>query len=1697
MRAESNRAVLMFALLLMPMFLAFAPLEAEATSARVGTPDLEVVSLTISSGGSIDSGSGIVLAPGSHVVSVTVRNVGTAAAGGTVVLTNGSTASPNNLIDSLILSAVQPGDSSSALLFNWNAQLGVSQRLKAVVNSDGDPNSLNDQGTLDFSVSNFQSGEVSSHDTPEPSPGDSDVRFSDTTLTIQSSVRNIGVIPVTATMRVTLTNFSDGSDTHEYHSAGISLNPGTLTSISQASGIQIDVDVSSFDGAWIMDVDALFNGTGSDDVVSVVAARNITFSPYNALLSAPADRSTQPGDTTQLTFVIRNIGNAADSFDIGLTSSSGWADLTQDGGTTPVVNSNGMLSVVVPVSVPEDASRSAVEQVDLQLTSTEAAYTLSASGKVMAGDLYRAVLEAPHMDTTGVVWLDGSGGIGGVIIISPGTNHFDSSGVEVAPTISFNGGDGAGAAATAVMAGDGSVASVSIDNAGTGYTIAPDITFTPGADAVHFTPIIPGSSAAVTFTIHNTGNVPSSFVLESGFSSTANGWEVGLSATETDIIPVGESRTVSALVTSPSLQNPLDPSSRLRDGETLGLWLEASPSVGGISTTVSEQLSVQPTIIVDPGLELLHIELNEQQVLAALGSTGIELFVDMEVEVVHNLVNGPNDAVGVAISVGTMSFTPLSSGGANEAARWDASTSINSTTLALGETESASLGILGPSDLLPLAGTLSIPIIASPTISVAQEAANVNAASVTRTVTVEIPRITSAELEDVNELKLVPGNESVFALNITNTGNDISSYLISLQPGYPVEWDVGIGSGATSLQINDIKPEMLTHPTITGDEIESFDINVTIPSNSPAGVSHSLTLVVMDVATGDLLTTSEVMFITEEKVSVNLSVEEIKLDVGLSDTPPFARVYIENTGNVLTTYGLWLDISESGDVAFFIDGSDDITIGAGYSASVKIRVTPASDASSDYYHYARLHVTTPTGENQSVLVNVSINASKGIRITIPAAPDVIPGENLTLTVNLNNTGNLFQNFTLIESNSASWTTVLEETEFSLAQGDEMNVTLTIVAPPLDASGGLDDGASHTLYLTAQDVVSEEVVGTANAELTVAAIFVMEFRDWDSEAYFDRFGTWEYNSEVMNTGNKDVTVELIYSIVRPGGAGVQQAWELDIGAPSTLNLPVGVWVPFNLRITAVDLEPDLLLAGELIVEVRPLDADVTGSSLMSSNLQMSRMFSDGEASAFQPPSDGVGTVTQFIEWSHIPLSSEGMGIYEIELCEVQRLINSTPLTDPGFDDWTFTLKVGVDSYPLDMSPECGSSGSGTGIILPGAMPWVEQSIQVMIGTPVHPYLVADDGWNMTFRLYNSDEHENHTVYTEATFGFKIINTANPGLSNLRLSSGESVIEDTEVTILVDLINSGTASAVGVEVTLSCDQGVSVVGDETQQILLLPPQEEMTLEWDVALQRLDWWEHSADITCSAYVDAQLASGNELEDDSIEYESAVVSWSPHSAITVIGFALFLILTGILIRLGGQSEKFLQGAAFTGALTSGLAFHMGALFEGSFSMWFSFTWLVLGALWILWIAWRSGEEFQLVHEDYQRAKQGQTTIYTDHFSALKDSRRQLTRILSVPVLGTMILILGFPPRLNPDPINISMLAVYLGIVIGGVWFIIRAAEATYGSIYSKMIEIGARSDRLQEELGDPARLLTELARTGLDLTSILNEEPAEGGGD
>ena len=1390
MNRERFNATLMLLLFIAPLAMAFAPIPEVGASdeGRALTSDLQVDQVIISSGGSIDTGADIILASGLHLVSISVSNIGTSASGGTLILRNGSSVSGvADEIDLITIPSIAPGTIGSPFIIEWDASDGFDQRLEAeVIATVNDPNPLNDKGILDFKVLDYQQGNISSITVPQPDLGQSEVRITGNTLSVSSIVRNLGTINVAAQMKISLINSTDLSSPLSDTSANRTLVPGTLVSISQAKALNIDMDVSQIEGDWDLEVDLVYWGDeGEETEVALAEPLSIEFSNYNSHLSTPADRSTQPGATTQLTFVLRNIGNAADSFDVSIATSKGWADNSLDGTTTDVISIGGMLTLIVPTSVPENADRSDIDKIDIELTSNNGAYSLTGTVSVMAGDLYRSEVFSPHMDAIGVAWLDGTGGVGGVVLTDFGSNYLDADGIEVIPDVVFSDGGGLDATATVVMDGTGSVSGITIDNAGTGYTSSPTVSFLAPSNARHHTPIVPGFSTNVAFTILNTGNVPGSFNLETGLSSAANGWELELATSTTDIIPVGENRTVNVNVSAPSLQNPLDPSNRLRDGESIGLWLSASPSVGGAAVSAEEEILVQPTIIVDPGLAETEIVLTPDQVLSVVGSTGIEEFVDMQIEVVHNLVNGPSDTVDVQIDIGNLTFVPLTSGGEGEAMRWNASSSTTTASLALGQIQSSSLGILGPSDLLPLAGTLTIPVIASPTISNAQLNANVFATPVTRYVSIIIPEIVDGELNDVSgNLSVVPGSPSLFDLKLTNTGNDVTGYLISVANGAPADWVIGVNGGATTAQILLVPPQMQQHPNLTGEEVVNITLNLSVPVNTPAGIQNQIELVVSDLSSGQFLSSRVYDVTTEETISMSVEVDEVKMDISIGGQKTL-MIYIENTGNVLTYFDLDLDTSQAGDVAFILDGQDEIPIASGFKAGVRIRVTPSAGANSDNNHLATLTISNNSGISHSVLINVSINASKGVLISIPPTPDVIPGDNLSFTITINNSGNLLQNLTLMANTDSNWPILLSHEVFELLQNEEKEVQVIVEVPPLDEGGGMANGEAHTFYVNAIDTGTGEVIGLKTTQLEVAAVFQLNYSDWDDISYFHATDIWEFHPMLMNTGNSDVTVEIDYDILRPGGAGIMQDWEVVPGKPSLLNLPIGEWVPLVFKVKGVEISPDIDLAGELHLSMRPIDQNISGSAELTSNLTMSRMFSTGEAVSFSPKVGGAGSVTQTIPWSHIPSgTTSSIGNYEIALCGIERLINSSLLVDPGFDEWQFSIQVGNNETLLPMNPDCNSPDLQR-ISLPPAMPSIKQQIYLWITTPIHPYLVADDGWNLSLRLINLDDN----LTTNATFGFKIINEADPSLSNPRLSteSGDTVEEDLDATFTVILIN----------------------------------------------------------------------------------------------------------------------------------------------------------------------------------------------------------------------------------------------------------------------------------------------------------------------
>ena len=174
---------------------------------------------------------------------------------------------------------------------------------------------------------------------------------------------------------------------------------------------------------------------------------------------------------------------------------------------------------------------------------------------------------------------------------------------------------------------------------------------------------------------------------------------------------------------------------------------------------------------------------------------------------------------------------------------------------------------------------------------------------------------------------------------------------------------------------------------------------------------------------------------------------------------------------------------------------------------------------------------------------------------------------------------------------------------------------------------------------------------------------------------------------------------------------------------------------------------------------------------------------------------------------------------------------------------------------------------------------------------------------------------------------------------------------------------------------------------------------------------------------------------------------------------------------------------------LALGFAFHLMDLVS---SEWGGPVILFIAAIWVWLMTWKSTVEFQLIHEDYQRARKGISTLYSDHFDVLSNAKRQLSIILAMPILGMIGVILGFPPQMSPDSANMFSLVAYLVIVIVGVTFLIWNANRMYGSLYGRLTEVEVQASRIERDLGDPARLLTELASDGLDISSIINQPRA-----
>ncbi|MGB0152219.1 MAG: hypothetical protein ACPF92_07840 [Candidatus Poseidoniaceae archaeon] len=1216
--------------------------------------------------------------------------------------------------------------------------------------------------------------------------------------------------------------------------------------------------------------------------------------------------------------------------------------------------------------------------------------------------------------------------------------------------------------------------------------------------------VVPGLPTGITVNVTNQGNVDTNFAMTAGFSPSPQGWTVELPVPpQTGYLAPGETVSLEVTVTPAHISAPLNPAERNQEDDLVDLWVGAS-AVNGIPVNDELELSVAPVIVVDPGLEVDGLELTEADVRAARYGIGYDALVPMDLEVRHNLINDVNELVNATVAVSDVRFTSYGgAGGFAESSRWAFTPSpLNATNMTLGMTSPAVLSVQGPADALPLAGLLEADVTVTPSLSSVHSAGGVNTAPVTRTVTVSVPGINDGEFIDEGVRTANVGVATTFPIGLRNVGNDVSNYTISLLNTLPVEWSATLGaSGGLMTTVSSLPSQVAVHPNIVSTAHETtFDLTVTSDPLAQAGSITYVDLELSNTDTGEVLGQTAVPITVDAFVDATLDPPYRLINLSIFESP-LTSLTMTNTGN--TPAQFTVDINDPDDeVDFTLTSSPSVLIGAGFSDGVKVQLTPSEDAAADVNYSATVVVTVLDGPVLEAVIQANISQMDDVALVFDASLDddvgssgvqhnAIPGTTVSLPFTLTNNGNYLEELTLVTQVDDGWGASLDFTTAQLAIDENQVGTLTVDVPALGGSAELDRGDVHEVLIYVNDTATGTLRTIGAVDVVIAPLFDISSPDWPSILLFHQGLSQGISANVRNVGNADIDVNVEVALYRPGTDQVTDDWTLTSAASQVVSLRRGVDTPLDVVVELVELQPLLSLQGELRVTLTPVDTSVSGSAVLQTDLAVSRMFQN-EPDVFMPGlSDGVED--RPFMWTHIPVSASTAAIYELELCSAQRLVQPgviAPNIDASDLVWDFELVTGTgadQTHALDLA--AGGCAGDDLITLPLRQAWTPEGAPTMaIDAPDRPNLLPGDGWDLTFRLYHPNENAGYTEYTEATYRYRLDTKADPafeleGVAKEWTITGDRLMEGVATNLSLDLVNYGTSLAVDVTPVLTCE-GAQVLSSPGA-IPLLFPGESVNVQFGIQPDSMDWWLSSSQLRCTADWTSPVSDsfGDEIDNNRLVIEEEVVAWSPRPIVVLAGAAAGLLLAALFVALRNQNDNFRLAAVYAGLLGLGFSFHLLSI------VWWGPVVLTVAALWTWRMSWRASEEFRVLHEDYQRQRKGLSTMYADHFEALRDTQRALSTILALPIFGFVLIVMGVPAQVPGNNLNGGSLLAYLIVVSFGVIYLLRRSNRTYGRIYGRLTDIETASARIERDLADPARLLGDLAEDGLGLADLLDE--------
>ena len=289
------------------------------------------------------------------------------------------------------------------------------------------------------------------------------------------------------------------------------------------------------------------------------------------------------------------------------------------------------------------------------------------------------------------------------------------------------------------------------------------------------------------------------------------------------------------------------------------------------------------------------------------------------------------------------------------------------------------------------------------------------------------------------------------------------------------------------------------------------------------------------------------MIRVEESINFELHPTNHTVDLSPYETP-LTRVFINNTGNVATTFKIWLDNIDSNDVDFTLESPTEVVVAPGYSDTVKIRLTPDSEASADEMHMTMLWVEAIGGMNYSASIVANVTADHHLTIDVQDLISVTPGVNETIDVTFTNTGNLEEHLDVTAVIEGGWESSWVEDQIVLPINGSLQNDLKVVIPALGGNHSLANGDTHNVTISLYHTNNGGFLSSKTITLVVAPLFLVEFENWPEEMNYWRQGVRDWKVTVTNVGNKDVTADIEYEVLKPGLDINSLAWEVINPAP---------------------------------------------------------------------------------------------------------------------------------------------------------------------------------------------------------------------------------------------------------------------------------------------------------------------------------------------------------------------------------------------------------------------------------------------------------------------------------------------------------------------------------------------------------------------